>query len=209
MNSRDDDPIWYAAYGSNCLSVRFEAYLTGGRASGTARGERGARDPRPPRESARFWIPHGVRFVGDSTKWDGGGVAFLDHRRERSAPGRIYLITRGQFEDIAAQESRRDRVALPYDDLVPGEVHAIGSSWYDGLLPLEPIGGVPVATFTSPLPLRDRPSSPPSAAYLGTIVRGLMEVHSLTLPELAGHLLDSPGVAAGWTAEEIIELAEK
>lgn len=209
MASLDDDPIWYASYGSNCLSARFEAYLAGGRASGSSRSERGARDPRRPVESAPFWIPHGVRFIGASTKWGGGGVAFLDHRRERCAPGRIYLITRGQFDDLAAQESRRDRVALPFDDLIPGEVHVVGSCWYDGLLALEPIEDVPVVTFTSPQPPEDRPTSPPSATYLGTVMRGIMEVHSITGEELADHVFNTPGVAAGWSLAEILRLTKK
>jgi len=209
MAARDEDPIWYASYGSNCLAARFEAYLTGGRASGSTRSERGARDPRGPAESAPFLIPRGVRFIGDSAKWGGGGVAFLDHRRERSAPGRIYLITRGQFDDIAAQESGRDRVALPLDELVPGEVHVFGSRGYDALLAFEPIEDVPVATFTSPQPPEDRPTSPPSAAYLGAVVRGIMEVHSMPVEELAARLLDTPGVAAGWSLGEILRLTKK
>jgi len=205
----EDDPIWYASYGSNCLAARFEAYLNGGQASGATRAERGARNPNPPVTSAAFWFPSTVRFLGDSAKWGGGGVAFLDHGQKGSAPGRRYLITKGQFDDVAAQESRRDAVALPIDALVPGIVTPIGDGFYDGILALEPHDGVPVVTFTSPRPEVGIPSNPPSAAYLGTILRGLCEVHEGSVRELAGALRDSPGVAAGWTLEQIIDLALK
>ena len=209
MSPTDDDPIWYASYGSNCLVERFEAYLTGGQALGTDRPERGARDARQPSESAPFWFPTGVRFLGDSKKWGGGGVAFLDHTGGAPAPGRRYLVTRGQFDDLAAQESGRDRVALPTSELEPGELRVVGSGWYDGLLAFEPIGGIPIVTFTSPRPLADRPVRPPSAAYLGTILRGLLQVHALPPERLVGHLLSAPGVEDGWTAEQVLRLAEK
>jgi hypothetical protein len=205
----DIEPIWYVAYGSNCLAARFEAYLTGGHATGATRPERGARDTRLPAATAAHWLPNGVRFLGNSSKWGGGGVAFLDHRRDRVSPGRRYLISRGQFDDLAAQESGRDPTPLPYEDLVPGEIHVIGTRWYDGLLAFEPIEGVPAVTFTSPEPPDDREPTVPSAAYLGTILRGLMEVHTMPTTDLASHLVETPGVAAGWTPSEILGLVEK
>ena len=209
MAGADDDPIWYASYGSNCLSSRFEAYLTGGTADGATRAERGARDRSPPAGSAGCWLPHPVRFFGDSAKWGGGGVAFLDHGPGRSAPARRYLITRGQFAEVAAQESGRPSRPLPIDDLAPGSVHPIGDGGYDGLLALDPIDGVPVLTFTSPHPLVELPPRPPSAAYLGTIVRGLVEVHPDPIAPLVEALLDAPGVAEGWTAASIRALVAK
>ena len=100
-------------------------------------------------------------------------------------------------------------MALPRVELVPGEVHVFGSRWYDALLACEPIEDVPVVTFTSPQPPEDRPTSPPSAAYLGAVVRGIMEVHSLPVEELAAHLFDTPGVAAGWSLGDILRLTQK
>ena len=205
----DAEPIWYVAYGSNCLASRFEAYLTGGRAAGATRPERGARDARLPAASAAHWLPNGVRFLGDSRKWGGGGVAFLEHRQQRPAPGRRYLITRGQFDDLAAQESRRGPTPLPYDELVPGEIRVVGPHWYDALIAFEPVDGISAVTFTSPTPPDDRAPTVPSAAYLGTILRGLLEVHTMPAAELASQLLASPGVAAGWTRSKILALVEK
>ncbi|MEZ5247011.1 MAG: hypothetical protein R2707_18115 [Acidimicrobiales bacterium] len=209
MAQSDDDLIWYAAYGSNCLAARFEAYLTGGRARGATRSEPGARDPRPPRDSEACWFPTGVRFLGDSAKWGGGGVAFLDHDGGVPAPGRRYLITKGQFDDVVAQENRRASAPIQVDSLTPGMVTALGGGAYGGVLRLESAHDIPVVTFTSSAPLTDRRTNPPSAAYVGTILRGLLEVHSSPVDEIVDALLAAPGVAEGWTASELAELARK
>ena len=202
----DNDPIWYASYGSNCLAARFIVYLTGGRAPGAARDERGARDRTEPAASAAHWFSTPSRFVGDSAKWGGGGVAFLDHNGNGSTPGRRYLITKGQFDDVAAQESRRPTTSLPIHELPIGTVHPIGSGFYDGLLRLPAVDGVPVVTFTSPHAEITLPPNPPSAAYLGAIIRGLAEVHPLAIEDLAGAVFDSPGISLGWMVEEIAAL---
>jgi hypothetical protein len=205
----DDAPIWYASYGSNCLAARFDAYLQGGQAEGATRGERGARDPRPPTRTDGYWFSRTVRFLGDSAKWGGGGVAFLDHEEGGRAPGRIYLVTKGQFDDVVAQESGRALESVPVADLVPGVVTPLGAGYYDGLLRLADIDTIPVVTFTSPRPVDARPTTPPSAAYLGTILRGLLEVHGDDRAAIIASLLDSPGVAAGWTAQTLEALVGK
>jgi hypothetical protein len=204
----DDDLIWYAAYGSNCKAARFEAYLTGGHAHGATRPERGARNPRPPIRSEACWFPTGIRFVGHSTKW-GGGIAFLDHHGGVPAAGRRYLITKGQFDDVVAQENRRDATPVSIDPLTQGVVTALGDGPYDGIHLLDPVEGIPVVTFTSPTTRTDRLPNPPSAAYLGTILRGLLEVHAAATDEVIDALLAAPGVAARWTSGEIARLAGK
>lgn len=209
MPLHDDEPIWYACYGSNCRLERFEAYLHGGFAEGTSQPEPGARDPRSPARSGAFWFPMPVRYIGDRPKWGGGGIAFLDHEQVGRAPGRRYLITKGQFDDVVAQESGRDRAPIDVDRLETGVMTARGDGGYDGILALEPIDGIPVITFTSPRSLADRPTNPPSPAYLGTILRGLLEVHDGGLDEIVEALLASPGVSDGWTAAQIAALAEK
>ena len=121
-----------------------------------------------------------MRFLGNSAKWGGGGVAFLDHGTRGSAPGRRYLITKGQFDDVAAQESRRDTVDLPNPHARARIVTPVGDGFYDGILALDPDDGVPVVTFTSPSAEVDLPVQPALGRYLGAIVRGLCEVHEDT-----------------------------
>ena len=139
----------------------------------------------------------------------GGGVAFLDHDGGIPAPGRRYLVTKGQFDDIAAQESGRDVSSVPIENLTPGVVTAIGDGPYDGILPLDPIDGVPVVTFTSPEPRTARPTSPPAAAYVGTILSGLLEVHTAEPADIVAAVLAAPGVSDGWTAAALTSLLEK
>lgn len=203
----EDDPLWYAAYGSNCLAARFETYLVGGRAEGSSQDESGARDRRPPSDSRPYRFTQGIRFLGRSTKW-GGGVAFLDHRHvaDGGAAGRLYRITAGQFTDLAAQESRRQRHPIELGGLVVGEVNAIGAGAYDGVLALDPVDGLPVLTLTSPRPIDTQRPTPPSAAYLRTILRGLLEVHHVPAQELIDVLLTAPGVAERWSDEEMLRL---
>lgn len=208
MRRRDDEPVWYAAYGSNCLAARFAVYLTGGAAPGAIHAEPGARDPRPPTATAPHTFATGVRFVGDAAKWGGGGVAFLDHSGGRPAAGRRYLVTKGQFDDIVAQESGRDRFELPLDTMEPGRLEAIGDRRYDGLWALDPIDDVGVFTFTSPQPLDTVGTNAPSSAYLSTILRGLLEVHTVPVGELVEGLLAAPGITPRWTAEMIRTLAK-
>lgn len=206
MAFRDGDEIWYASYGSNCAAARFTAYLTGGRAEGATRAERGARDPSPPRATAAHWFDGDVRFLGDADKWGGGGVAFLAHGGGGPSPGRRYLITKGQFDDVAAQESRRETTPLPLHELEPGVVTPIGRGAYDGLLRGADIDGIPVVTFTSPTPALALAPNAPSAAYLATLLRGLLEVHETPLDDLVAAIRRDPAVARGWSAAAMASL---
>ncbi|MEZ5165992.1 MAG: hypothetical protein R2695_05690 [Acidimicrobiales bacterium] len=207
MAPNDDDPVWYVAYGSNCLADRFHAYLTGVQAPGTSGAERGARNSRLPERSEPYVVPRPVRFCGSSRKW-GGGVAFLDHHGPGETLGRRYLITRGQFDDVAAQESGRARSSPALADLPVGTVCRVGPGWYDGLLLLGYADGIPELTFTAPDPPAGRRTEPPSAAYLATILLGLCEVHREPVDAIAERLLAAPGVAPEWTHARIAALVD-
>lgn len=205
----EDDPLWYASYGSNCLAARFETYLLGGRVEGSSRVESGARDRRAPSDSRPYWFAQPIRFLGNSSKWGGGGVAYLDHGHavpEQGAPGRLYRITAGQLDDVAAQESRRRRTRIDSDSLVIGAVTVLGSGAYDGVLALDPVDGLPVITLTSPRPLDGRRDSAPSEAYLRTILCGLLEIHDLSAGELVDRLRRNSGVGKRWSEKEMLHL---
>ena len=151
MTSADDRPVWYASYGSNCSRDRFLAYLRGGRAEGAGRDQIGARDTRDPSGDEPVRFETAVCFVGRSTRW-GGAPAFLEHDRSArpGALGRRYRVTRQQFADVLAQESGRplDSVPLPdLDELEPGTRAVIGDGFYDALVILAPIDGVPCLSF--------------------------------------------------------------
>ena len=203
MTSADERPVWYASYGSNCSRDRFLTYLRGGRAEGAGRDQIGARDTRDPSGDEPVRFETAVCFVGRSTRW-GGAPAFLEHDRSArpGALGRRYCVTRQQFADVLAQESGRpfDSVPLPdLDELEPGTRVVIGDGFYDALVILAPIDGVPCLSFTSPQPPDAREPSPPSEPYLRTIITGLAEIHDLDDEALATHLSASRGIRPTWT----------
>lgn len=158
----DDDPVWYVAYGSNLLRERFLCYVTGGTFMG--REHRGCADPTPPRDEFGLVLPFERYFAHHSSFW-GGGVAFLDVYTPGETVARAYLMTRGQFADLLAQENGwRTR-------------HWEERGWYRMTLGLGDDGqGVPLMTFTEYE--RSRPTRP-SGPYLDVIRRGEAEVDAL------------------------------
>jgi len=208
--SRGENLVWYASYGSNCERSRFMLYLQGGRRPGTHGEHRGARNPSPPIDSAPVEFPTQVAFAGKSKRW-GGGVAFLEHQVRPNMPGalgRRYLITKEQFDDVAAQESHRPTAPVSIDQLDQGKVSAIGSGWYDGLLALEPVDGTPVVTFTSPHPPEATKAAAPSIDYLATIVTGLGQVHDIGFERIIDRLRLVAVIAATWTQRELLDIVE-
>lgn len=199
----DEDPVWYVAYGSNLNAARFACYLAGGRPDGAGRSYAGCRDRAPARDSAAARIPGRLRFGGVSAVW-GGALAFLDADAPGEAWGRAYLVTFGQFRDVAAQEARLSAghaLALAPDvrrwpDALPGA--------YETVLEVGELGGHPMLTFTS---LRPGPPAAPGAAYLRTILTGLTETYGAAAPEHARYLLSAPGVSPSWTERALRELA--
>lgn len=90
-----DRLVWYAGYGSNLKSSRFESYVNGCRERSAPRGNR-------PIE-----LPYELYFAGRSDTW-GGAPAFI--RRSSGnvrSYGRMYLISQGQFNDVVRQENGR------------------------------------------------------------------------------------------------------
>lgn len=199
--------LWYASYGSNLAPERFACYLGGGRPEGASRSCPGARDATPPVSERAVTLPGRVRFGWESPTW-GGGVAFLDAGAADRALARAYLITEGQFADVAAQEMHRH----PDEDLDLAEVlasgrHSVGPGRYETLHLVGELDKVPVLTFTAPEPERVEPN-PPSRAYLTMIARGLRTTHGLGPDGVAEYLLRCDGVEDGWDADELASLAD-
>jgi hypothetical protein len=203
--------VWYASYGSNLSRDRFLCYLRGGRPEGATRTYPGARDTSDPQGDDPLVLPGQVFFGWRSPTW-GGGIAFYDAdaqaARDAPDPGayaRAYLLTEGQFADVAAQEMHR----VPGDDLDLSHVlerarHSYGPGRYETLHLVGELRGDPVLTFsaTDPAALERRA---PSAPYVAMIVRGLVEAHGLSVEEAARHVASRPG-AGDWTAADIAAL---
>lgn len=198
------DRLWYAAYGSNIDRGRFECYLTGGQPEGATRVYPGCRDREPDPVARPLTLTGEMYFGWNSTVW-GGGIAFFDGDRAGSVLAQGYLVTRRQFSDILAQEMRRPPgVDIDIDAAITLGSNSIGDGRYEKLLHCGDLDGHPILTFTS-----DKPQDPnaPSAGYLRTILRGVVESHRLDPADAARYLAARPG-AEGWAIESIAALAQ-
>ena len=185
--------VWYAAYGSNLDPDRFEHYLAGGRPDGARRAVPGARDDSPPREHRAVELPGEMFFAWESPTW-GGGVAFYDADADDRTFARAYLLTEGQFADVAAQEMHRH----PAEDIDLAHVmehrrHAMGPGRYETLHLVGELDGIPMLTFTAEDPERLHVNAP-SVPYLQLVARGLQRSHGLSSEEVVAHLASRRGL---------------
>ncbi|MBM0233410.1 histone deacetylase [Micromonospora sp. STR1_7] len=195
-------------------AARLAWYIGGGCPPGGLRTYPGCRDPRPPSRSVPVSLPGGIYFAGESGAWT-GGMAFYDPQLPGLAAARAYLVTVDQFTDIAAQEMYRP--AGDTTDLIPATDAAIDAAVADGRATLGPGRyetlvcpgsrcGVPMLTFTAPVPASAVRCRPPAPIYLGMIARGLRESHGWPTGRIADYLACRPGVADGWSPEAVTAL---
>ncbi len=198
--------IWYAAYGTNLAAERLRCYLEGGTPPGASLGRPGARDPSPPRDRQPVALTGSVYFAWESPTW-GGGIAFYDPQGAGTSVGSAYLLTRGQFSDLAAQEMHRPPGAdLDLDELLATGACTFGPGRYETMHVVGVIDGDPVVTFTAPWEPDGTPYNPPAPAYLATMGRGLVESQGWTVDQATAYLLERPGIGPRWSAESITAL---
>ncbi len=134
--------VWYACYGSNINRERFMRYINA------------CTDKTPPVEDRPFRFHHNIYFAKTARLWHNGGKAFLDDTTVGNAYGRIYKITRAQYEEVKCKEGLD----------------------YKKRLYLGTIQGMPVYSFT------DKQKNPelrmPSDEYFQTIRKGLLECYT-------------------------------
>ena len=99
------DYVWYVAYGSNMLFKSFIRYIIGGSSEYGGSPKTACRDTTLPIEERAIDIPYDMYFGNKSISWNGSGVSFLDINKKGHALGVAYLITREQFDHVAAQEN--------------------------------------------------------------------------------------------------------
>ncbi|MFI9048740.1 histone deacetylase [Streptomyces sp. NPDC053427] len=182
---------------------RLTAYLEGGRPPGARLGHPGCRDPRPPARAEPVMLPGLLYFATESLTWT-GGRAFYDPDGDGRLPARAYLLTLGQFSDIAAQEMlRRPGKDLDLTDVLHRGRAALGSGRYETLVRADHLDGSPVLTFTAPWRSTDVPLNAPSAAYLRHIAAGIIAAHHWSARRTAEYLAGCPGAAGRWPVAEI------
>ncbi len=195
-------PVWYACYGSNLSVARFRIYLEGGtRAAGSKV------DPPCPAgaaiaDSRPFMINRRLYFARSSPNWDdGGAVAFVEVPPTEPAPtyGRLYLLSFEQLQHVVARENSTvvERINLGYDDL--SRAATVSTGWYDHLLPLGTINGIPVVTLTAGSRPKDDAPLKRSNIYIATMCAGLAETYPWPLLslDLAKAYLDEALIASG------------
>ena len=152
MDKTKKEYLWYAAYGSNINYDRFLLYITGGTKKfyDVEIVAKGCFDKSLPIKDQFYKINHPIYFAKHSSKWS-GGVAFLNTRISGLTYGRVYLITKDQFQAIKAQEG----------------------SWYSEEINLGILEGYPVKTFTG----FHEDIEKPSISYLNTINEALTQMN--------------------------------
>lgn len=198
------DLVWYVSYGSNMHSERLACYIAGGTAPGAARAQPGCRDATPPRASRGTMLPGGVYFATLSPVWNGGRALYDPALPAQGAAARAWLVTPGQFADIAAQEMYRE----PGTDLDLSEVLErgrieMGPGRYETLIHAGDHEGYPQLTFTASHGAGEVEPLAPSAAYLRMLAGGLRDAHGWPLERVAHYLAGLSGAVGTWTAEEI------
>lgn len=201
--------IWYVAYGSNLAGERFACYLEGGRPAGGARDYTGCRDRSPARAERPVTLPGGIYFALTSLVW-GGGMAFYDPALPSRTAARAYLLSRGQFADVIAQEMRREvGEDLDLTEAMATGRQRLGPGRYETILKVGEVGeagGHPMLTFTAPEGAAAAELNPPSAAYLTMLGRGLRESHGWPVARIARYLRAAPGARARWSRSAVAAL---
>lgn len=158
--------VWYASYGSNINRERFMKYINGDK----SRNKSGCSDKTAPKYERSIIFKHPIYFSNLSPSWNNKGVAFLDIQRAGKAYGKMYLITKQQFEEIHEQEGS-------------------GQNWYNEIVELGLEDGISIKTIThAPRYLDD---VIPCTAYLDVIAKGIRETYlELSYNDIDSYLME-------------------
>lgn len=149
------DYIWYVTYGVDLLYEKFLHYIKGGICRFNHTEYYGCTDQREPLASRTICIPYEAYVGNSSPSWNYKGVMFLDINQPGATLGRMYLVTREQYEEIRDQEGR-------------------SSLWYDKEVDLGYYLGVPIRTITSK---ERKVISMASPKYQDVVEAGLKEAY--------------------------------
>ncbi|MBR3179222.1 MAG: gamma-glutamylcyclotransferase [Clostridia bacterium] len=150
---KENDPVWYACYGSNLREERFKDYIVGNEHPRWGKPKKGCTDKTLWTDSMVMEYPGQLYFGNSSSQWQNMGVAFYDPDAEGKTYMRLYRITFGQLLEVWKQEGS-------------------GENWYDSLYPVEITKeGIPVYTISSK---KRKAFNLPDEQYLEVIRDGLV-----------------------------------
>ena len=198
--------FWYLGYGSNLSKQRFLCYVKGEKPTYGTTVAKGCRNKKFFDVSKPMKIPYKLYFGlpkgrKATQNWGEGGVAFLDRKEntEHTTFCRIWKVTSQQFHDVWDQE---------------------GPAWYNDLLKLGEVDGLPVFSFTRRKPgfqFEVETSRPPdvvmmkpSASYMKTIILGLMETYpEMPKRDMLDYLRGREGIQNEYEHTELLELYQQ
>lgn len=195
-----DDLVWYACYGSNLLEKRFLLYIRGGRIDIIDKSYPGCSDKTLPLKNKPYTLPYALYFSQTSSIWENMGVAFIKSQVDRSvaALGRIYLITKSQFEQVFLQENgldpRTNSVELDLGKIIDKGQLIVNDNWYGRVIYIGDEEEYPVLTFTSPLEDENIQLNPPGEKYLEVIIIGFKECYGSTNEDILEYLSNIEGI---------------
>lgn len=171
---------------------RFLCYILGKKpryALESAEAAKGCTDKSLPLEDRPIKIPYSLYFalpnnIKSTSNWGIGGVAFISNTEsEDLTVGRMWKVTRPQFEEIWTQEGR---------------------GWYNEKIELGTEDGLNIYTITNKIILNNILA--PSVNYLKTIKDGLRECSGMTSEEIANYLIAKKGIKEFYRKEELINI---
>jgi len=199
--------VWYMSYGSNLSRGRFMCYIEGGTPEGSTRTERGCRDTSAPIRDEFIEIPYPLYFARHSDRW-GGAPAFigLDPVSNETTIGRMYLITKDQFMDVAAQENGLNELDIDLDEVKDKKKLSVGGRMYGMMLHVGQKDGYEIFSFTNNSDMEDVQTAKPSIPYLAMILAGILTNQSLSKEKAIEYLHDKPGVREYFSLNELKQL---
>lgn len=189
--------VWYAVYGSNLLQARFMCYVAGGTPPGSRRANEGCRDKTRPSKVESVVLAGELYFAHRSSRWGGGGIAFMRRSKNSKTRGRMYLITYEQFNDVVLQENGKSvngtTILPPFGSVPDGKDIVLEHLLYGRLILIGEKDESPILTLTATD--TDLKVAAPSEDYLKTIILGLKEAYpKMGIPDILGYLLRADGV---------------
>ncbi len=146
-NLQNDDPVWYACYGSNLSENRFACYIRGGICEQNKRRYAGCTNKTIWTDTKIQEMPGRMYFAKHSSAWSDKGVAFYLPETYGRTVMKLYKITYGQLKEVQQQEGS-------------------SLSWYGHMVCLGFDTGLPIMTFTSE---NRQEQNEPDEAYLTLI----------------------------------------
>jgi len=206
--TKDQEYVWYATYGSGLSKDNFMCYIEGGTPEGISYRFPGCSDRTAPLRDVFLSIPFELYFAGESKIWGGGYMHIKTTPNSRAHTiARAYLITLEQFRDIIAQHNeRQDLPELPLDDAIQKTHATIGKDLgsYEEIVYCGNRDGYPIFTITATKPVQ--PLVPPTDTYAKLLYKGLSEHGLTTVKDAVNYILTKPGAAGNFQEKALIKL---